>query len=302
LQQLVLQEFIALERLPKNIGELSKLQVLDLHGCLTLKRLPSSIGTLKALENLDLTFCVTLETLPNSVGNLSNLKTIRLQFCQNLKELLMMNLQNLVYLWAKGVSFFHLPNSFSNLFNLEVLSLIYCMNLHDLPPSISRLVKLKKLYMGNKKVEKLPKDIGQFKSLEVLHLNKCKQLKTLPKSFRCLEQLEELQISENPCLEVLLERFGKVKAFNYLNIGGCLVEEGIGLVSNFGDLAKLKSLDLDGNLMSTIPESFKDLNALVTLQMSQCPNLVVIQALPSNLERLNIGNCPKLTNIPYLGN
>jgi len=59
---------------------------------------------------------------------------------------------------------------------------------------------------------------------------------------------------------------------------------------------------LDGNLMSTIPETFKDLNALVTLQMSQCPNLVVVQALPSNLEWLNIGNCPKLTNIPYLGN
>jgi hypothetical protein len=63
----------------------------------------------------------------------------------------------------------------------------------------------------------------------------------------------------------------------------------------------LKSLFLDGNLMSTIPKSFKGLNALVTLQMPQCLNLVVVQTLPSNLECLNIGNCPKLTNIPYLG-
>jgi Leucine-rich repeat (LRR) protein len=176
------------------------------------------------------------------------------------------------------------------------------MNLHDLPPTISGLVKLKELYMGNTKVEKLPKDVGQLKSLKMLHLNGCEHLKTVPENFGCLEQFEDLDMFENPCVEVLLERFGDVKAFDYLDIGGCSVGEGIRLVSNFGDIAKLKSLFLDGNLMSTFPESFKDLNGLVTLQMSQCPNLVVIQALPSNLERLNIGNCPKLTNIPYLGN
>jgi Leucine-rich repeat (LRR) protein len=90
--------------------------------------------------------------------------------------------------------------------------------------------------------------------------------------------------------------------FNHLNLVGCLFGEGIKLPSNVGDLTNLKSLSLDGNLMSTIHESFKDLNVLVTLQMLQCPNLVVVQALPSNLERLIIGNCPKLTNIPYLGN
>jgi len=256
LERLVLQDCIALERLPENIGELSKLKVLILHGCSTLKTLPSSIGTLKALEDLNLAHCFMLETLPSSIGNLSNLKTLCLNYCKNLKELPMAfgNLQNLVYLWATA------------------------------------------------KVEKLPKDIGQLKSLKMLHLNGCEHLKTLPESFGCLEQLEDLDMSKNPCVEMLLERFGDVKAFDYLDIGGCSFGEGIGLVSNFGDLANLKSLFLDGNLMSTIPESFKDLNVLVTLQMSQCPNLVVVQALPSNLERLNIGNCPKLTNIPYLGN
>jgi Leucine-rich repeat (LRR) protein len=136
----------------------------------------------------------------------------------------------------------------------------------------------------------------------LLDLDGCKHLKTLPESFGCLEQLEHLYMSQNPCLEVLLERLGYVKAFNYLNIGGCSVEKKIGLGSNFGNFAKLKSLALDGNLMNTIPNSFKDLNALVTLHMSQCPNLVVIQALPSNLEQLKIGYCPQLTNIPYLGN
>jgi hypothetical protein len=49
----VLQDCIALERLPENIGELSKLKVLDLHGCSTLNTVPSSIGAFKALEDLD---------------------------------------------------------------------------------------------------------------------------------------------------------------------------------------------------------------------------------------------------------
>jgi Leucine-rich repeat (LRR) protein len=54
------------------------------------------------------------------------------------------------------------------------------------------------------------------------------------------------------------------------------------------------------NLVSTIPKSFKDLSALVELDMTDCPNLVVVEALPSNLETLNMGNCRKLTNIPSL--
>jgi Leucine-rich repeat (LRR) protein len=176
------------------------------------------------------------------------------------------------------------------------------MNLHDLPPSISGLVNLRELYMGKTKVEKLPEDIGQLESLKKLKLAGCKHLKTLPQSFGCLEELEHLDMFENTSLEMLPESFGQLQALNHLNLGGCLFGEGTGLPSNVGDLINLKSLVLNGNLMTTIPESFKDLNALVTLKMLQCPNLVVVQALPSKLERLYIGNCPKLTNIPCLGN
>ncbi|KAH8946616.1 hypothetical protein BDL97_12G105200 [Sphagnum fallax] len=304
LERLVLRDCIAVERLPENIGELSKLKVLDLRGCSTLKTLPSFIGALKALKDLDLACCFMLEALPNSIGNLSDLKTLSLNYCQNLKELPMTfgNLQNLVDLWAEGASFFRLPNSFSNLLNLEVLNLNYCMNLHDLPPSISGLVKLRELYMGKTKVEKLPEDIGQLESLKKLRLFGCKHLKTLPQSFGCLGQLEHLDMSENPSLEMPPESVAQLEVLNHFSLGGCSFGEGIGWPSNVGNLTNLKSLFLSGNLMTTIPESFKDLNALVNLQMLQCPNLVVVQTLPLNLEWLNIGNCPKLTNIPCLGN
>ncbi|CAM6011202.1 unnamed protein product [Sphagnum balticum] len=123
LEQLLLRDCIALEKLPENIGELSKLKCLDLYGCSTLKKLPYSIGQLQALQELDLSFRVSLETLLDSIGNLSKLKKIWLVYCKNLKGLSIGNLQSLVYLLVKGTSFFHLPDFFSKLFNLEELYL-----------------------------------------------------------------------------------------------------------------------------------------------------------------------------------
>jgi Leucine-rich repeat (LRR) protein len=99
---------------------------------------------------------------------------------------------------------------------------------------------------------------------------------------------------------MLPESFGQLKALHYLSFFGCSIGKRIRLPSNFGDLTKLKSLFLMKNFMSTIPKSFKDLSALVELDMKDCPNLVVVEALPSNLETLNMGNCQKLTNIPSL--
>ncbi len=93
---------------------------------------------------------------------------------------------------------------------------------------------------------------------------------------------------QNPSLEILPESFGQLKALNHLDFHGCLIRKGIGLLSNFGDLTKLKSLSLDGNLMNTIPESFKDLSSLnwhgsPMLELSTNLNLF-------NLVKLNLGD------------
>jgi Leucine-rich repeat (LRR) protein len=106
-------------------------------------------------------------------------------------------------------------------------------------------------------------------------------LKTLPKNFGYLEQLEELEMFQNPSIEIFPKSFGQLKAFNHLELCGCLIGKGIGLASNFRNLTKLKSLSLDGNLMNTILESFKALNSL---NWHGSPML----ELPTNLNIFNL--------------
>ncbi|KAH8960393.1 hypothetical protein BDL97_06G130100 [Sphagnum fallax] len=302
LRQLILQRCTALERLPENMGVLSRLMKLDLKGCFALKSLPNSIGQLQSLEMINLCQCVNLATLPNSISNLSKLREIVLDYCTKLKELPMGfgNLQNLLLFSASGTSLSYLPDCFAQLFNLEELWLNNCTTFQDLPSSIGGLWKLKVLGMNMTHVKKLPNDFGQLKSLKRLYLNGCKHLKTLSKSLGCLEKLEYLSMQTNLSLRLLPQSFGGLKTLQTLDLSQCSIGEG-GVPDSFGALAKLKTLSLSGNLISTLPENFKDLNALINLHMSHCPNLVVVQTLPQNLEYLDLGGCHKLTNIPCLG-
>jgi Leucine-rich repeat (LRR) protein len=281
---------------------LSRLMKLDLKGCFALKSLPNSIGQLQSLEMINLCQCVNLATLPDSISNLSKLREIVLDYCTKLKELPMGfgNLQNLLLFSASGTSLSYLPDCFAQLFNLEELWLNNCTTFQELPSSIGGLWKLKVLGMNMTHVKKLPNDFGQLKSLKRLYLNGCKHLKTLSKSLGCLEKLEYLSMQTNLSLRLLPQSFGGLKTLQTLDLSQCSIGEG-GVPDSFGALAKLKTLSLSGNLISTLPENFKDLNALINLHMSHCPNLVVVQTLPQNLEYLDLGGCHKLTNIPCLG-
>ncbi|CAK9190779.1 unnamed protein product [Sphagnum troendelagicum] len=98
----------------------------------------------------------------------------------------------------------------------------------------------------------------------------------------------------------LPEGFGRLQALAELDLGTCSIEEK-GLSSDFGNLSGLRTLRLQYNKLATLPETFRDLGALVSLDMHHCPNLIDVQALPWNLEHMDIGDCPNLTDIPFLG-
>jgi len=98
----------------------------------------------------------------------------------------------------------------------------------------------------------------------------------------------------------LPEGFGRLQALVELDLGTCSIEEK-GMSSDFGNLSALRTLRLQYNKLATLPETFRDLGALVFLEMHHCPNLIDVQALPWNFEHVDIGHCPSLIDIPFLG-
>ncbi|CAM6061269.1 unnamed protein product [Sphagnum tenellum] len=274
---------------------------LNLHGCSTLKALPDSVGELVELTQLNLSNCRSLERLPDTIGFLSKLKKLWLINCTELKFLPTEfgKLQRLDEFWADATSLSRLPHSFSQLSNLEDLHLHKCEKIQELP-SMNGLVKLKFLDMGHIGVQTLPEDFGHLQNLVDLHLYSCKHLQTLPQSFGLL-QLQRLQMNGNFNLKMLPKGFGGLKALVDLNISNNSFQQG-GLPSDFGRLSALKRLQLQYNYMVSLPEGFKELQALVFLEIHHCPNLVDVQGLPWSLEYLDLGDCPKLIDIPSLKN
>ncbi len=67
-----------LARLPESLGQLVRLQKLDLLDCSVLTYLPESLGQLPALETLKLRFCHRLTRLPESLGQLAALRMLKL--------------------------------------------------------------------------------------------------------------------------------------------------------------------------------------------------------------------------------
>ncbi|KAH9558824.1 hypothetical protein CY35_06G028000 [Sphagnum magellanicum] len=290
LQTLIIENCGALEELPQNFGKLSRLKDLNMRGCSTLEALPDSMRQLRELKHLNLSGCGKLGSLPDSIVHLSKLKTIQLNECTQLKSLPMAfgELQSLVEFWAEGSSLSHLPHTFSLLSNLEHLHLYKCSHIQDLPPSMSGLGKLKVLHMGQTRVQTLPEDFGKLGSLIELNLHKCESLKALPDNFGLLSELRKLVMHHNKRFVKLPEGFGRLQALVELDLGSCSIEEK-GLSSDFGNLSALRTLRLQYNKLATLPETFRDLGALVFLEMHHCPNLIDVQALPWNLEHMEFG-------------
>ncbi|KAL4333177.1 hypothetical protein GQ457_07G012050 [Hibiscus cannabinus] len=72
-----LQGISGISKLPKSLGKLYNLRILDLRACHNLEELPKELGSLNKLTHLDLSECYLLENIPKDLSNLSNLKVLK---------------------------------------------------------------------------------------------------------------------------------------------------------------------------------------------------------------------------------
>ena len=185
---------LQLDSLPGEIGQLSNLEDLYLHGN-KLTALPPEIGQLSSIKGLYL-MDNQLTALPPEIGQLSSLRLLSLTNNQLTKlppEI--GQLLNLVALYLGNNQLTTLPKEIRQLSSLKYLYL-NDNQLTALPPEIGKLSSLSGLYLNNNQLTALPPEIGQLLNLEDLDLTS-NQLTTLPVEIITLSNLRVLRLEGN---------------------------------------------------------------------------------------------------------
>ncbi|KAL8263971.1 hypothetical protein R6Q59_022101 [Mikania micrantha] len=239
-----------IKSLPVTIGKLSNITELNISDN-RIMALPSSITELTALTKLDV-HSNQLTNLPDSFGQLINLLDLDLHANQ-LKSLpeSFANLSNLINLDLSSNHFTQLPDLIGNLTSMQVL-IVETNDLEELPYTIGSCSSLVALKLDFNQLKGLPEAIGKLKCLEILTLH----YNRLDVSFNELEG-----IPESLCFATNLET---------LNIGKNFADM-TALPRSIGNLENLQVLDISGDQIKSLPESFGLLTKLKIFRAEETP-------------------------------
>jgi hypothetical protein len=237
--------------------------VLKLEECYSLVGLPNNFGgSVPKLNRLQLSWCIRLEMLPDSIGLLTELEHLDLRGCWKLVTL---------------------PYDIVGLVGLKTLNLTRCVMLKEMGTKLGRwidvhkpgvgLKKLKKLEMKGTGVWPLPTDLGLLTSLSSLSMD-------IPTGVPA--------------------GFDRLKALTHLFVK-CGEDVSVRLRDSLGAFAALQSLHIASvKKIYCIPRSLGKLKCLLRVQIKNCTELSIIEALPQCLEHLDLEGCYDLIEIPSL--
>ena len=275
---------ICIKELPSSIERLTSLTSLTLRDCKNLVCLPNTICSLKLHECLDLFGCSKVENLPKNLGNVKGLKVLNL-IGTTIKEVpssiaLLKNLKklNIHRFNETSTSFYSLPNSiggFSSLRRLDLsvndLECIYLSggldlsgnNFDSIPDSIGGLSSLVCLDLSGNNFDSIPDSIGGLSSLECLDLSG-NNFDSIPHSIGGLSSLRCLDLSGNS-FDSLPDSIGGLSSLVCLELSGNNFDS---IPDSIGGLSSLVCLDLSGNNFDSIPDSIGGLSSLECLNLS----------------------------------
>ncbi|XP_028952971.2 disease resistance protein RPV1-like isoform X1 [Malus domestica] len=311
LERLILKHCLNLVEVHESIGHLEKLLVLNLKGCKNLMKLP----ILRSIQDLILSGCSKLEmkklnlvsskswysvwswvsprkntklssfslaSLPRSLTSLS-------LDCCNISEIpsALTMLSSLEYLNLDGNPITSLPESMNYLVKLRTLKGSECRNLTTLPELPRSLTSLTLVRCN---ISEIPSSLTMLSALKYLNLHGS-PITSLPESMNNLVKLQTLRVSGCRNLTMLPEL---PRSLTSLNLACCNISE---IPSALTMLSSLKYLDLDGNPITSLPESMNNLVNLQTLDVTGCRNLTMLPELPRSLEQLHDRGCASLKRI-----
>ncbi|KAL6658528.1 hypothetical protein ACP70R_004114 [Stipagrostis hirtigluma subsp. patula] len=199
--------------LPKSVGKLKKLRILDLMRITDLESLPQSIGDCRDLQCLRICFCHKLREIADSIGKIENLRVLHIVNCENVQRL----------------SF----GSIGEFRDIETINLSGCTSLRDLPSAFASRT-LRTLDLSRTKIITLPQWVTLIDSLECINLKYCKELVELPTDIGNLEGLKVLCIGGCNKLRCMPPGIGQLTRLTSL---------GLFVVGCSGDDARISELE-----------------------------------------------------------
>ena len=193
LTSLILRYCENLLSLPNTICSLKLLKSLDLFGCLTFHNLPKNIGNVKSLELLNL--CWTdIRDVPSSVALLKNLKYLYIYICKSTEFYSLpksLELMGLVFPSLISRTTSHRMTFLLNQSSPKFVSMLKVPQ--PLLPSFLGLQSLTYLHLSDFDLTSISNDIGCLSSLEHLNLSG-NHFVSHPKSMSHLSNLQRLHL------------------------------------------------------------------------------------------------------------
>ena len=159
-----------------------------------------------------------------------------------------------------------LPEQFRRFSDLEELHLVG-NHFESFPLSVCQLSKIKKLYMDNCTLTKIPKEIKNLSSLVVLDFsyNSLGKPDSLPKEFFQLQNLKDLYLIDCQ-LDELPPEIGNLKSLEGLRVGKNNLSR---LPEEFYNLTNLRKLNAERNEISELSPRIGELRCLTLLLLME---------------------------------
>jgi Leucine-rich repeat (LRR) protein len=316
--------------IPKEIGELQSLEILDLAGINLTGEIPKEIGNLSNLKELDLSSNNLGKTIPKEISNLQNLEILEIDNnkligkvpneLNNLESLEKLNLEkneiteiNFEDAKLKNLEIFDIssneltifPKGIDNLENLNKLDISWNNLKGNIPEEIKNLQNLKTLELDNNTLSIIPNEIGNLNNLETLDLN-YNEITTIPNEIGNLKNLKSLDFYHNK-IDSIPKGLSNLENLENLNVSH---NEIYILPSEIGTLKNLKILELNNNKLKNIPKEIGNLKNLEILDLSyndinseisnNFSNLINLKELYINNNELEISISEIIKNISNL--
>jgi Leucine-rich repeat (LRR) protein len=188
-----------------------------------------------------------------------------------------------------------IPAAYGDMAELVYISLSANSLSGSVPPSLSRLKRLRQMYLGhyNSFDDGIPAEFGELEALVLLDMSSCGLTWSIPQELGGLTKLQTLYLHWNELSGEIPTQLGDLKSLVNIDISN---NDLIGQIpASFTSLTRLKQLILFGNnLQGVIPESLGELAELEDLQIGS-NNLT--GGLPANL-----GKNRRLLHLDVSGN